>query len=403
MKRRAPNRRQAEKLLTTLCEGLRKQGVVDPKGSILVVKSSIWARVTYIGSDGKRKQKKRRAESKTHAKELIDSLLDELKEHGAESLQADRMTFSHLAERYKASELVPAVYADGHKVHGRRSLATPIGVLKTLVDWFGSRKVRSITHSDVQSYRLDRLQQETIRKKRRSIASVNRELEQLRAVLNYSKRQGWLQKSPFESGNALIIKSAEKERQRILSKGEEQALLARCVDRRAHLRPLILAALDTAMRQGELFKLRWSAVDFNTGEIHIRATTTKTLSEREVNMTSRVEAELRSLWESSTKEPEALVFGIATNVKRSFKGACKDAKIKGMRFHDLRHTAATRMIESGMPMEQVMKVTGHTQMKTFLRYVNVDERQTKRIAAALDVYNAKLEAEVADAELAAVN
>jgi hypothetical protein len=42
------------------------------------------------------------------------------------------MTFRQLAQKYEESELVPAVYADGHKVHGRRSLATPIGVLKTL-------------------------------------------------------------------------------------------------------------------------------------------------------------------------------------------------------------------------------------------------------------------------------
>jgi hypothetical protein len=61
------------------------------------------------------------------------------------------------------------------------------------------------------------------------------------------------------------------------------------------------------------------------------------------------------------------------------------------------------MIESGMPMEQIMKVTGHAQMKTFLRYVNVDERQTKRIAEALDVYNAKLEGELAPIKQATVN
>lgn len=395
MKRRARNRPQADKLVARLCDDLRKQGIADPKGSILVEKPAIWARVTFVGSDGKRAQKRRRAESKTHAKDLIDDLLKELKEHGSESLEADKLTFTQLAKRYKASELVPAVYADGHKVQGRRSLATPKGVLKTLDDWFGSRRVRTITHSDILAYRLARLQQKTIRGTKRSVASVNRELEQLRGIINFAKRQGWLQKSPFESGGKpLIIKSAEKERERILSKSEEQALLAQCVDRREHLRPLIITALDTAMRQGELFKLRWSDVDFNTGEIHIRATTTKTLEERVVNMTSRVGAELEKLWKQSTEDPESLVFGIRSNVKRSFTGACKDAGIKGFRFHDLRHTAATRMIESGEPMEQVMKVTGHHQMKTFLRYVNVNERRTRQIASSLERYNAQMEAEL---------
>ena len=54
-------------------------------------------------------------------------------------------------------------------------------------------------------------------------------------------------------------------------------------------------------------------------------------------------------------------------------------------------------------MEQVMKVTGHTQMKTFLRYVNVDERATRRIANELDSYNARLEAELSSTEPAIVN
>jgi integrase len=411
MKRRARSRAQAEKLMAALCDDLRKQGIENPKGSILVEKSTIWARVTYVGSDGKRAQKRRRADNKTHARELIDELLSELKDHGAESLEADRLTFQQLAKKYEASELVHAVYADGHKIHGRRSLAAPKRFLKVLADWFGTRRVRTITHSDVQEYKIHRLQQDSKRRverdsderKKLSVASINRELETLRAVFNYAKRQGWMQKSPFEAGKALITKSAEKERERILSKSEEQALVAQCVDRRAHLRALIIAALDTALRRGELFKLQWSDVDFNTGEIHIRATTTKTLSERIVNMTSRVEAELRNLWERSTKATDSLVFGITTDIKHSFTSACDEAAIKGFRFHDLRHTATTRMIESGMPMEQVMKVTGHTQMKTFLRYVNVDERQTKRIAIALDVYNTKLEDELTKPATEAVN
>src|SRR5262249_38300798 len=110
-------------------------------------------------------------------------------------------------------------------------------------------------------------------------------------------------------------------------------------------------------------------------------------------MTTRVESELRRLWNESTQQSDSVVFGIRTDIKHSFTGACDDAGIKGLRFHDLRHTATTRMIESAMPMEQIMKITGHTPMKTFLRYVNVDDRQTKRIAAALEMYNAKLEAE----------
>ena len=177
-------------------------------------------------------------------------------------------------------------------------------------------------------------------------------------------------------------------RERILTREEETRLLVACTTpesqgKRSHLRPLLIMALDTGMRRGEIVKLKWSDVDFERRSISVRATTTKTLRPRTIGMTSRLHAELLARWGASEQNADALVFGMA-DVKKSFAAACKAAGIEGFRLHDARHTAITRMIRAGMPAGEVMKISGHTQMTTFARYVNVDHQTATRAAAALD-------------------
>ena len=81
------------------------------------------------------------------------------------------------------------------------------------------------------------------------------------------------------------------------------------------------------------------------------------------------------------------VFGIKDNFKKSFASACSDAEIEGFRFHDCRHTAITRMIQAGLSPMEVMKISGHTQMNTFARYVNPNIQAVQRIADVLSAYN----------------
>ncbi|MCA1638352.1 MAG: tyrosine-type recombinase/integrase, partial [Acidobacteria bacterium] len=99
----------------------------------------------------------------------------------------------------------------------------------------------------------------------------------------------------------------------------------------------------------------------------IQITNTKTEEERTVGITSRLRIELGRLWEESPKDMDSLVFGITDTIKTAFASACQNANIKDFHLHDCRHTATTRMIASGSPHTEVMKITGHTQLKTFLR------------------------------------
>ena len=107
-------------------------------------------------------------------------------------------------------------------------------------------------------------------------------------------------------------------------------------------------------------------------------------------MTPRLVEELDRLWAASNQDLNATVFGIIDNVKTAFKSACEAAGISDFRFHDCRHTATTRMIASGSPHTEVMKITGHSQMKTFLRYLNVTTETAAQVALRLNDYQQRV-------------
>ena len=107
-------------------------------------------------------------------------------------------------------------------------------------------------------------------------------------------------------------------------------------------------------------------------------------------MTTRLYLELEGLWDKSEKNPDALVFGVTNNVKNSFTAARNAAGLSDVRFHDLRHTAATRLVGLHMPLAEVGRVLGHTQPSTTYRYVNANAETARRAAAALDSFNAEV-------------
>lgn len=220
----------------------------------------------FTDESGKRRVARRYCETKTEANRKRQELVRSIEERGEKAIDGDRLTFKTLAEKYKEAKLIPAEYVNKRKVAGVRSLSPSLVMLKVLVQHFGDRRVKSITHSDIEAFKLARLKTPTVRGgSERSIASVNRELELLRAILNFARRQDWIPKNPFNSGASLISKADETHRERVMTFEEEDRLLAACeTSSRKHLRPILIAAADTGMRLGELLKLKWRNVDFGT-------------------------------------------------------------------------------------------------------------------------------------------
>lgn len=353
-------------------------------------KRKAWvARLDWADEEtGKRMCRKQQVVNKTEGGILVNKWIDDLEKNGAKALEGDRATFKNVAEEYRNAKLVDAVYKNGVKVGGLKSRRTAELHLKALIEYFGHRKIRRITHANLEKFKLQRLSTPTHLGKERALASVNRELALLRTVMSFARREGWITRSPFEQGDSLISLADEVKRDRVLSHDEEKRLLAACDGPRAHLRPLLIAALDTGMRRGELFKLVWADVDLEAGHIRVKAEKAKTQRARLVPVTTRLAGELKVLREKAPPG-DGLVFGVTDSVKKSFASVCRAAKISGFRFHDCRHVATTRMIEAGMPALQVMKITGHSQMSTFLRYLNAGEAAAKQAGEALNAYHAK--------------
>lgn len=359
----------------------------------------IWyARIQFWDDDGKRKQVVRKPayNSEGSAREKARELLAEF-DTNRKAFDSPEMIFDELAAHYKATYLVDPEYRDGRKIAGLRSKYDFEHRLKPLRDFFGKKKLRSLTHGDLQQYKTQRLKTPVIagrntrktkeegkpKSRPRSIATVHRELSFMRRILNVAMANGWILRNPFTQGESLIRPGDESPRERILSRDEEARLLAFCIDERAHLRAIIICALDTGMRRGEMFSLKWSDVDFESGLITIRAFNTKTMRQRQVAMTDRLRSELSRL----SGLQENLVFGIKTSSKSAFNNAKKKAGLSDLRFHDLRHTHATRLVGAQMPLPEVGRVLGHTQPSTTYRYVNVNEETAMRAADLLNSFN----------------
>ena len=361
-----------------------------------------WHACISFYRDGKRVRRVQRPKenTKTAARELAKEMVAELEGQGEAAINGANMTFAQLADYFQKTYVIDPQYVDGRKVAGLRSKYEFELRLKILKNYFGKQKIKEIRHADLERFKSIRLKTPVVFGKntkgtdkpgkpatrQRSIGTVHKELGLLRRVFNVAVANGWILKNPFTKGDSLINPADEKARERILTRAEEERLLAACSGVRNHLRPIVIMALDTGMRRGEMFKLKWSDIDLENRIINIQAFNTKTMRQRQVAITSRLLQELQALWTSSILNPEALIFGVA-NVKKAFNRARIIAGVPDLRFHDLRHTHATRLVSGHVPLSEVGRVLGHTQANTTYRYVNANVETARRAAAVLDEFN----------------
>ncbi|MBA3334597.1 MAG: tyrosine-type recombinase/integrase [Acidobacteria bacterium] len=240
-------------------------------------------RFQYTDEREKRRQVRRLYESESKAKLELRKAINKHEQTGEHIHTGERMKFNELAALYNASKVFAAVYSSNRKVAGLRSYKTVEIMLGVLKEYFGTRLIKSIRPSDIEQYKSKRLNTATKNDTERAISSVNRELGVLRATLNFAVRESYLMANPF-SKCSVISKADENKRERTLSRIEEDKLLAALEYRNKqnkqtiiHIKPLVIAAIDTGMRRSELFKLLWSDIDFDNNIIHIRATNTVTL------------------------------------------------------------------------------------------------------------------------------
>jgi integrase len=361
----------------------------ERSGYVFEEKGKWFARVTFTDESGKRRNIKRTAKNKSDAKDILKNVLRELENEGSKAIDIANLTFNDLADHYEKNYCQPAEYINGRKVSGLRDVSRAKSVLPYFREFFGRKKLRSITYGDLATYKRLRMKIPTHQSQQRAIGTMNRELGILRRILNIALAEQWIHRNPFKSGEPLIQPSADGIREKILTLDEERRLLEACKEPcRAHIYPIVIALLDTGARRGEMLKLTWQDVDFENRLITIRSETTKTLKGRQIALTKRFFNELLLLWEQSDKDLTSKVFKMKV-FGQSFETACKVAGIKsggldGLTTHSLRHTAAVRLVQGQMPVQLVGRILGHSNVNTTYRYLSTNDEALFQAASILE-------------------
>lgn len=144
-----------------------------------------------------------------------------------------------------------------------------------------------------------------------------------------------------------------------------------------HLYPMITLSLNTGMRQGEVFSLSWADVDFEKKIITIRGTNAKSKKTRHIPINDKA-MEALSLWKkhSNNITPNDYVFPgkngeRLNNVRKAWLKVIDDARIYAFRWHDMRHTFASRLVMGGIDLNTVRELLGHADYQMTLRYAHL--------------------------------
>ena len=177
-------------------------------------------------------------------------------------------------------------------------------------------------------------------------------------------------------------------RTRFLSHDEYRRLLAAAGP---HLRPIIETAVATGMRLEELLSLKWEHVDLERREV--RLVVTKSKQPRVIPLSDRAVAIIAAAARSAQASPYVFTNPASGSrfktVKRAFRTACRRAGVQDMRFHDLRHTFATRLVQSGVDLYVVKELLGHKTITMTMRYAHHYPESLRHGVDVLDGYGHK--------------
>lgn len=267
----------------------------------------------------------------------------------------------------------------------------------------GQKALRAISEDDLEAFFA------TLRAKGRAASTRNQYVQLLTASFRWAVKKGYLTRTPLSEDSLLKrTKAAQRHRRlvpdvvdehgQLTTPGDERRLLAVAG---ARLQGLIIAALETACRRGELLALRWADVDTDRRELVIRAETAKDEDRRVLPITARLVAVLEMAKTDPAGEDylaEDFVFGeLGAQVKdvkrawlttvlkahghtpqwgpggRLMPASRASVKAIDLHFHDLRHEGASRMLEAGWPLHHIQHMLGHASLEQTSTYLNVEK------------------------------
>ncbi|RFP11423.1 MULTISPECIES: tyrosine-type recombinase/integrase [unclassified Duganella] len=308
-------------------------------------RSGVWqAQVRRFGYPSEVKSFSSKAEAQAWSR-AIEAAMDQGAYQATHS--ARNILLSDLLQRY-GEEVSPTKRSE------KRERQTIQFILRHKMAAYSMEK---LTPAVVASYRDERL-------KTVAPATIIRELSILSSVISHARKEWGL---PTANPCALVRKpSTPQGRTRLLTVDEEARLIAELqpVRRRSPwMAPLVLLALETAMRRGELLSMRWENVNLQAQTVLLPMT--KNGTARVVPFSRKAVAVLLTLPYAETGPVFPLSYMVVNNC---FVDACKRAKIVNLHFHDLRHTATSKLAEKLPNVIELAAVTGHQTIQMLKRY-----------------------------------
>ena len=249
-------------------------------------------------------------------------------------------------------------------------------LVERLKEYFSGRYLSSITSLMIEEYRTKRIAE------KRKPSTVNREVACLKCMFNKAIEWGKAYDNParkvklFRENNCRV---------RFLETEQIDKLITKCSPR---LRPIVIVALNTGMRRGEILGLKWKDIDVNRKLIYLHDT--KNGEKREVPMNDYVTKTLIAV----PKNPNsAYIFcdkkgAPFYNLRKSFSTALLKSDIIDFHFHDLRHTFASQLIMSGVDLMTVKDLMGHKSIEMTLRYSHLSPNHKQR---AVDILGRRMD------------
>ena len=326
------------------------------------VRRSAWGYTIMV--KGKQERRFNGAWTADDAQLALSERLEQVRA-GVERLR--ECTLAELAEEYL-----------GHKEHaGKRSIKEDRRILrKRLLPAFGpGLKVRMLREPPIAVYAKQRLGQV-------SAFTVANELTVLRHMLRLARKWGYLDRVPD-----VEQPKRPEGRQRSLEEAEITRLLEACRrSRNPYLAAIVTVALNTGMRKAEILGLEWERINVSTSTITLDQT--QSGKPRGVPVNRSVYDALTAL-EPDAEQRAGLLFRRSGTrawgqIRTAFTTALDRAGIKGFRFHDLRHTAASHMVMRGASLKDVQEILGHADLKMTLRYSHLSPAHLRATVDRLD-------------------
>ncbi len=289
--------------------------------------------------------------------------------------EAKKHTFAELVDRY-LKEVLP----DRPK--------NAANTLRHLGFWkhkLGTLSLADITPALLVRYRNELLAETTRLNKPRSNATVVRYLASISHAFTVAMKDWqWVTDNPVSK----ISKPRQaRGRERYLSDDERERLLTACrASSNRYLLPVVVLAISTGMRRGEIMNLRWSDVDLKRGTIILTAT--KNDTSRAVPLSGLALTLLQDLAKVRRLDTPLLFPGTLPqkpmDLKKPWELAMAQAKLQDFRFHDLRHTAASYLAMNGATTMEIAAVLGHKTLQMVKRYSHLTNSHTAQVVTAMN-------------------